>query len=67
MATNVEGSYNAAHAAYPHMKAAGRGKVVLISSIAGSRSAGAQLAYAVSKGAVLSLGRSLAAAWGKDK
>lgn len=31
--------YNAAQAVYPHMKAAGRGKIVLISSIAGSRSA----------------------------
>ncbi|PSC68695.1 2-deoxy-D-gluconate 3-dehydrogenase [Micractinium conductrix] len=66
LAVNVEGSYNAAHAAYPHMVSAGRGKVIFISSIAGTRSAGAQVAYACSKGAVLSLGRSLAAAWGKD-
>lgn len=27
MATNLEGSYNAARACYPHMRAAGRGKV----------------------------------------
>lgn len=31
------------------------------------RSAGTQVAYACSKGALLSLARSLAAAWGKDK
>ena len=29
--------------------------------------AGTQVAYAVSKGALLPLSRSLAAAWGKDK
>lgn len=66
MATNVEGSYNAARACYPHMKEAGHGKVVFVSSIAGTRSAGTQVAYACSKGAVLPLARSLAAAWGKD-
>ena len=43
LAVNVEGSYNAAHAAYPHMVSAGRGKVIFISSIAGTRSAGAQV------------------------
>jgi NAD(P)-dependent dehydrogenase (short-subunit alcohol dehydrogenase family) len=66
MATNVEGSYNAARACYPHMKKAGRGKVVFVSSIAGTRGAGAQVAYACSKGAVLPLSRSLASSWGKD-
>ena len=106
ISTNLEGSYNAAHACHPHMAAAGRGKVVFISSIAGTRSewcllgirferkrhagggmrcsqvltiplrsaapawrpagAGTQVAYAASKGALLSLSRSLAAAWGKD-
>lgn len=63
---NVEGSYNAAHAVYPHMVKAGRGKVVFISSIAGIRGAGTQVAYAASKGALLPLARSLASAWGKD-
>lgn len=33
-ATNLEGSYNAAHACYPHMKAAGRGKVGAAGSLA---------------------------------
>eukprot|EP00887_Chlorella_sp_A99_P006831 scaffold2.g6831.t1 len=66
MAVNLEGSYNAAQACYEHMKKAGRGKVVFISSIAGTRSAGMQAAYASSKGALLTLGRSLAAAWGRD-
>lgn len=42
-------------------------QVVFVSSIAGTRSAGTQVAYACSKGAVLPLARSLAAAWGKDK
>eukprot|EP00887_Chlorella_sp_A99_P004911 scaffold4.g4911.t1 len=64
--TNLEGSYNAARSCYPYMKQRGRGKVVFISSIAGARGAGAQVAYACSKGALLPLSNSLAAAWGKD-
>lgn len=66
MATNLEGAYNSAQAVHPHMKQAGRGKIVLISSIAGIRGAGTQVAYACSKGALLPLARSLAAAWGRD-
>ena len=37
MDTNVHGVYNCCRAVYPHMKAAGGGKVVIISSIAGIR------------------------------
>ena len=37
MDTNVHGVYNCCRAAYPHMKAAGGGKIVIISSIAGIR------------------------------
>ena len=96
MATNVEGSYNAARACFPYMQKAGHGKIVFISSIAGTRGeslcprvprrcpggrrlaegarrparprpagAGTQVAYACSKGGVLALAKSLAAAWGR--
>ena len=35
--TNVQGVYNCARAVYPRMKAAGGGKIVIMSSIAGIR------------------------------
>ncbi|KAL4420594.1 hypothetical protein ABPG75_010250 [Micractinium tetrahymenae] len=66
MGINVEGAYNCAAAAYPHMKSAGRGKVILTSSIAGVRGFGAQVPYCTSKGALLPMAKSLAVAWGKD-
>ncbi|KAL4420621.1 hypothetical protein ABPG75_010277 [Micractinium tetrahymenae] len=66
MGINVEGAYNCAAAAYPHMKSAGRGKVILTSSIAGVRGFGAQVPYGTSKGALLPMAKSLAVAWGKD-
>jgi NADP-dependent 3-hydroxy acid dehydrogenase YdfG len=37
MDTNVHGVYNCCRAVYPHMKEAGGGKVVIVSSIAGIR------------------------------
>ena len=42
-------------------------QVIFISSVAGKKGAGTQVAYACSKGALLPLTRSLAAAWGGDK
>jgi 3-oxoacyl-[acyl-carrier protein] reductase len=62
--TNVFGVYQMIRAVTPHMKAAGSGAVVNISSIAGVYGAGSSVAYAASKGAVntmtLSLARALA-------
>lgn len=61
---NVFGLYQMTRAAAPHMKAAGRGAIVNISSIAGVQGNGSSIAYAASKGAVntmtLSLARALA-------
>ena len=61
---NVIGPYQMIRAVAPHMKAAGRGAVVNISSIAGLMGIGSSIAYAASKGALntmtLSLARSLA-------
>ncbi len=61
---NVFGLYQMTRAVAPHMKAAGRGAIVNISSIAGVQGNGSSIAYAGSKGAVntmtLSLARALA-------
>ena len=39
MTVNLTGAYNCCRAAYPHMKQAGRGKIILLSSIAALRGA----------------------------
>ena len=61
---NVVGAYQMIRACAPHMKEAGKGSVVNISSIAGVTGIGSSVAYAASKGALntmtLSLARSLA-------
>lgn len=61
---NVIGAYQMIRACAPHMKTAGKGSVVNISSIAGVTGIGSSVAYAASKGALntmtLSLARSLA-------
>ncbi len=61
---NVVGAFQMVRAVAPHMKAAGFGAVVNISSIAGVMGIGSSVAYAASKGALntmtLSLARSLA-------
>lgn len=60
---NVVGAYQMIRACAPHMKEAGKGSVVNISSIAGVTGIGSSVAYAASKGALntmtLSLARSL--------
>ncbi len=60
--TNVFGVYQMIRAVTPHMKAAGQGAVVNISSIAGVYGAGSSVAYAASKGAVNTMTLSLARA-----
>ncbi|MEQ9196018.1 MAG: glucose 1-dehydrogenase [Parvibaculum sp.] len=61
---NVVGAYQMIRACAPHMKEAGKGSVVNVSSIAGVTGIGSSVAYAASKGALntmtLSLARSLA-------
>ena len=76
-ATNVDGVFHCCRAAYPAMKENGRGKVIIMSSVASKtviavgytrecvRTAGShtQTAFSASKGAVIPLARSLAVAW----
>ncbi|WP_405137197.1 SDR family NAD(P)-dependent oxidoreductase [Nocardia sp. NBC_01388] len=61
---NVFGTWQTTVAAIPHLEATGRGAVVNISSIAGSRPAGSSIPYAVSKAAVEHMTRLLAASFG---
>ncbi len=63
---NVVGPYQMIRAALPHLRAAGPGAVVNISSIAGLMGGGSSIAYAASKGALNTLTLSLARALGPD-
>jgi 3-oxoacyl-[acyl-carrier protein] reductase len=60
MDTNVLGVFNVINAVVPHMKKRKSGAVVTISSTAGQRGEPFHSAYAASKGAVISLTKSLA-------
>ena len=57
---NVVGAYQMARACAPAMKAAGAGSIVNVSSVAGKTGGGSSMAYAASKGALLTLTLSLA-------
>jgi len=61
---NVIGTWQTTVAAMPHLTASGAGAVVNVSSIAGSRTAGSSIPYAVSKAAVEHMTRLLAKAVG---
>lgn len=59
---NVVGAYQMTRAAAPAMKAAGFGAVVNVASIAGVTGVGSSIAYAASKGAMITMTLSLARA-----
>jgi NAD(P)-dependent dehydrogenase (short-subunit alcohol dehydrogenase family) len=61
---NVRGVWNGCHAAIPHLKSAGSGSIVNVSSLAGLRGLPQQAAYSLSKGAVLNFTRAIAAELG---
>ena len=63
---NLGAALFCAQAAYPHMKAAGRGKIVNIGSMYSLFGAATVAAYAASKGGLVQLARSLACAWAPD-
>lgn len=64
--TNLVGPYHMIRACAPHMREAGFGAVVNISSIAGLTGVGSSIAYACSKGALNTLTLSLARALGPE-
>jgi 2-deoxy-D-gluconate 3-dehydrogenase len=64
--TNLTAAFVASQSAYPHMKRAGGGKIVNIGSMMSLFGASFAAPYGASKGGVVQLTKSLAAAWAKD-
>ena len=61
LAVNLDGTFHAIRATVPHMKEARGGRIVTVSSTAGQRGESGHAHYAATKGAVISLTKSLAA------
>lgn len=64
--SNLTSAFLCSHAAYPHMKQAGGGKIISIGSILSLMAAPFAVAYAASKGGLVQMTRSLATAWAAD-
>ena len=60
MAVNAGGAFLVAKYAVPHLRKAGGGSIVLVSSTAAHRGGPKMTAYSASKGAIVSFGRALA-------
>ena len=63
---NTVGAYQMVRAVAPAMRRGGRGSIVNVASIAGVMGVGSSIAYAASKGAMITLGLSLARALGPE-
>jgi len=64
--TNLTSAFVCSQAAYPHMRAAGGGKIVNIGSMMSIFGADFAVPYAASKGGIVQLTRALATAWARD-
>jgi len=64
--TNLTSAFVCCMAAYPHMKAAGGGKIINIGSMYSLFGAPLGAPYAASKGGIVQLTKSLAASWAKE-
>jgi 3-oxoacyl-[acyl-carrier protein] reductase len=62
---NLKGTFYACRAAMPHLKAR-KGTIVNVASVAGIAGSGSSIAYAASKGAVITLTKSLARAFAPE-
>jgi 2-deoxy-D-gluconate 3-dehydrogenase len=63
---NLTGAFLCAQAVYPHLVAAGGGKIINIGSMFSIFGSTGAASYAASKGGVVQLSKSLAVAWAKD-
>ncbi len=63
---NVVGPYQMVRAVEPHMRSVGKGAVVNVASIAGITGVGSSVAYAASKGALVTMTLSLARVMGPE-
>jgi 2-deoxy-D-gluconate 3-dehydrogenase len=66
IATNLTAAFVCAHAAYPHFRDVGGGKIINVGSLMSVFGSSFAVAYGASKGGLMQLGKSLACAWGKD-
>jgi 2-deoxy-D-gluconate 3-dehydrogenase len=66
LATNLDSAFTCAKAAYPALKASGRGKVITIGSMMSIFAAGFAPAYAASKGGIVQFTKALATGWAAD-
>lgn len=66
MTVNVKGTWLVSQACVPHLKASGHGKIINIASDTALWGAPKLLAYVASKGAILSMTRSMASELGAD-
>ncbi len=64
--TNLTGAFVCAHAAYPHMRDGGGGKIINIGSMLSIFGVSFAVAYAASKGGIVQMTKALACAWAKD-
>jgi 2-deoxy-D-gluconate 3-dehydrogenase len=66
LAINLDGAFYCSHAAYPHMKSGGGGKIINIGSMMSIFGASFTTPYAASKGGIVQMTKALACAWAKD-
>jgi 3-oxoacyl-[acyl-carrier protein] reductase len=66
LAVNLKGPFFVSRAAIPLMKAGGGGAIVNVASVAGVGGSGSSIAYAASKGGLITLTKSLAKAFAPD-
>jgi 2-dehydro-3-deoxy-D-gluconate 5-dehydrogenase len=64
--TNLTSAFLCSQAAYPAMKQAGGGKIVMIGSMMSIFGASFSGPYGASKGGIVQLAKAMACAWGKD-
>ena len=66
LGANLRGTFNCSRAAAPHMKAAGEGAIVNVSSVAGIGGGGSSIPYAASKAGINVITKSLARVLGPE-
>ena len=64
--TNLTSAFACSQAAYPAMRQAGGGKIIMIGSMMSIFGASFTVPYAATKGGIVQLARALACAWAKD-
>lgn len=64
--TNLRSAYELSQVAYPLLRASGKGKIVMVSSVSGLTHTSSGSLYGMSKAALLQLTRNLAVEWAPD-